>query len=133
MATIKVIGDVVVVTSTLKLEDLLMVQKYRPDALTLMGGEDGKTPVFKVVARPGQQGSIDKFGAVFGSAGHSDKGLATATLPLRVSEGTDIKSYLADTYGAAIANLGKVEEAVPAVLEAVKTERKSFMDAITVE
>lgn len=133
MATIKVVGDVAVITSSLKLEDIQRVQKYRPEALTLMGGDEGKTPIFKVEARPGTPGSVSVFGITFGSAGHSEAGLATVTVPLTVPAGTDVKNYVADKYGSAIANLQKLETAIPTVLEAVNAERTTLMSAITVE
>lgn len=133
MATIKVVGDVVVITSALKLDDLLMVQKYRPEALTIMGGDDGKTPVFRIEARSGCPGSVSLYGITFGSAGYSDSGLATVVLPLSVPDGADVKDYVADKYGAAIANLSKLEGTVPAVLTAVNTERTALKSAITIE
>ena len=48
MAKIVIAGDAVIVTSTMKLEDIKTIAKYRPKALTLMGGEDGKEPIFAV-------------------------------------------------------------------------------------
>ena len=41
-------GEAVVVTSSMKLEDLETIAKYRPEALTLKGGEDGKEPIFAI-------------------------------------------------------------------------------------
>lgn len=48
MAKIVIAGDAVVVTSAIKLEDLRNIKKYRPAALILKGGEDGKEPIFAV-------------------------------------------------------------------------------------
>ena len=49
MAKIMVAGDAVVVTSDMKLEDIKLVKKYRPEALTLFEGEgEEKEPVFKI-------------------------------------------------------------------------------------
>ena len=44
MAKIVIAGDAVVITSALKLEDIKTIAKYNPKALTLMGGEDGRSP-----------------------------------------------------------------------------------------
>lgn len=42
MAKITIAGDAVVITSSLKLDDIKTIAKYRPKALTLMGGDDGQ-------------------------------------------------------------------------------------------
>lgn len=136
MANVKVVGNAIVITSALKFEDILKVQKYRPSALILKGGEDGKQPIFKVEARAGATGSINEFGATFGSATHTDEGLATITLCIEAPAGTsgdDIKSLIADKYGVALANLKQLEEALPGVLTTVTTERTALMNTITVE
>lgn len=133
MANVKVIGDAAVITSTLKFEDILAVQKHRPSALILKGGEDGKQPIFKVEARAGATGSISEYGATFGSATHTDEGLAAITLCLNVPAGADVKGIIADRYGVALANLKQLEETLPEVLAAVMTERTALMDTITIE
>ncbi len=133
MANVKVVGDAVVITSTLKFEDILAVQKYRPSALTLKGGEDGKQPIFKIEACTGAMGRINEYGATFGSATHTDEGLAAITLCLDVPAGTDIKSLIADKYGAALANLKQLEETLPEVLSTVTAERAALMNTITIE
>ena len=48
MAKIVIAGDAIVVTSAMKLEDIKTIEKYRPNALTLMGSEDGKEPIFAI-------------------------------------------------------------------------------------
>ena len=50
MAKVVIAGDAVVITSSMKLEDLLTIAKYRPDALVLKGGEDNKEVIFRVAA-----------------------------------------------------------------------------------
>ena len=45
----------------------------------------------------------------------------------------DIKSELADKYGAALVNLGKLEEILPGVIEEIKAEREALMASIEVQ
>ena len=132
MAKITIAGDAVVVTSAMKLEDLRTISKYRPNALTLMGGEDGKEPVFAIsVIKNGLAGEINKYGASFGSETHDDEKLATITMTACVAEG-DIREVVADHIGSAIINLTKLEETLPAVLDEIAAEKAAVMDSITV-
>ena len=59
MAKVIIAGDAVVVKSAIKYEDLKAVKKYRPEALTLKGGEDGKEPIFSVFVKDSGAGSIN--------------------------------------------------------------------------
>lgn len=111
MAKITIAGDAVVVTSAMKLEDIKKIKKYRPDALVLKGGEDGKEPIFKLGVCTGA-GSLCKYGAEFGSETHDDEKKAVMTLICDCREG-DIKEAVADTIGAYVLNLNKLEETLP--------------------
>jgi len=131
MAKITVAGNAVVVTSSMKLEDLEMIQKYRPEALTLKGGEDGKEPIFAITTADCGCGEITKYGATFAGETHDEEKLAVITLAF-VDRVADIKEWIADKIGSAIMNLNKLEESLPAVAEALRSERKAVMDNITV-
>lgn len=130
MAQIKVNGSAVVITSTLKLDDVLLIQKYRPDELTLRGGEDGKEPLFKIGVATSGTGSINKFGVAFDSATHNTDGKATVTMLLPEGLDGDVKEYIADTIGAPKAMLDKMEGALKETASAINTERKEIMDGI---
>lgn len=130
MAKIIIAGDAVVVTSALKLEDIKTVQKYRPEALTLMGGEDNKEPVFSICATTGT-GSVNAIGASFGRASHDEDGLATVTMGIP-STVSNVKEWAADTFGVAVTQLAVLEEKIPAVLEEIKTQKQAIMDGIEV-
>ena len=67
MAKIVIAGDAVVVKSELKLEDIKTIEKYNAKALTLMGGDEGKEPIFALGTTTGT-GSINSVGASFGKA-----------------------------------------------------------------
>ena len=115
MAKIVIAGDAVVVTSAMKLEDIKTIEKYRPKELVLKGGEDGKEPIFGV-GTTHCAGSINAVGASFGSETRDDDKLACITLFLDGVTG-DVKDWVADRLGAAIINLNKLEEKLPAVLD----------------
>lgn len=130
MAKIDVVGQAVVVTSTLKLEDIKMVKKYRPQALVLKGGEDKKEEIFRIDACG--EGSINKFGAAFNDTTRNDEKFARLTLTTNYS-GDNIKEFIADELGEAIAHLKALEAVLPEVIESIKAERKALVDSITVE
>lgn len=130
MAKVTIAGDAVVVTSAVKLEDLRNLAKYRPDALILKGGEDGKEPVFAISVVNGS-GSINQYGASFGAATRDEAKLATLTM-VATGVDADIKEFVADKLGCALTNLNKLEATLPAVVQEIAAEKKAVMDAITV-
>lgn len=134
MAKIVIAGDAAVVTSELKLEDIRKVAEYRPDALVLRGGEDGKEPIFKIGVTDGT-GKINKYGAEFGSETHDDAKLATITLDFRVilgDFGGDVREAVAEAIGTSILNLNKLEETLPAVLAEIEDEKATILSNITI-
>lgn len=132
MAKITIVGEAVVITSALKLEDIKTLSKYRPQALVLKGGEDGKEPIFRIAATDKSKGSINKYGAEFGGETHDDKKLATITLVCGNTDGGDIREKVAEDIGTAILDLNKLEAALPAVLEEIKAEKTAVLENITI-
>lgn len=131
MAKITIAGDAVVVTSTMKLEDIKTIAKYRPKALTLMGGEDGKEPVFAIGVTDGA-GNINAVGASFGRESYDDNKLACVTMFTGTAVTGDAKEWVADHLGSAIISLNKLEETLPAVLSEIADEKAQVMSNITV-
>ena len=131
MAKITIAGDAVVVTSSVKLEDYQKIAKYRPEALTLLGGEDGKEPIFGVAIVKEGSGNINQYGVEFSSSTRNDEKLACLTMVYSGTAG-DIKEAVADRIGVAILNLSKLEEKVPAVLAEIEAEKAAIIDSITV-
>ena len=129
MAKVTITGNAAVITSEVKLEDLKTVAKYRPDSLILKGGEDGKTPIFAIATSKGA-GNITEFGAAFGGVSRDDKGLATITMMLDESV-TDAKAWIADHFGGALVNIGKIEKQLPGVITEINTEKAAVMESIT--
>lgn len=130
MAKIVIAGDAIVITSSMKLEDIQTIQKYRPKELVLRGGEDGKEPVFAIGVTNGA-GNINEVGASFGRSSHDDEKFATITM---VTDGVtgDVKEWVADRIGGAIINLNKLEEKLPAVLAEIEGQKAEVMGNITV-
>ena len=127
MAKITVVGQAVVVTSAMKLEDIKKVAKYRPEALILKGGEDNKEDIFRLGVGTG---SINKFGASFDKETRDEEKLAVVTMTTTY-DGAEIKDFVADELGAALINLGKLEAALPAVIEEIDREKAAIMESIT--
>ena len=130
MAKITIAGDAVVVTSSMKLEDLKTIEKYRRNELILRGGEDGKEPIFAVCTTSGT-GDINANGASFGSAARDGSGLACITMSVG-GDPADVTEYVADKYGAAVIKLNKLEENLPAVLAEIAAEKATVMENITI-
>ena len=136
MAKINVLGDAVVVTSTIKSADIALIAKYRPDALTLFetgaNGEKGD-PYFVVSSTTSGSGSIGRYGIVFGGTARDGSGLATVTVPFTgPTAEADVKESVADMYGTALANLNEIEAVIPEVLADIAARKAAIIDAITV-
>lgn len=131
MAKVTIAGKAVVITSALKLSDLENIKKYNDKALVLMGGEDGKDPIFGIGVVRGSTGKVGAAGVEFGEETHDDDKLATMTL-MTPGDVKDVKEYVADKYGAALMNLAKLEEQLPAVIASIAADKQAVMDSITV-
>ena len=130
MAKAKILGNALVITSKIPYADLLMVQKYRPEALVLKDEE--KKEYFRVGITPGK-GTIGTYGAEFGGETHDADKLATITLLIDGSgEPEEIKKDIAEDIGLVLLNIGKVEEGIPAALNEIKAERDKILDCISI-
>lgn len=131
MSKVTIAGDAVVVASSLKLEELKTIQKYRPNELVLKGGEDGKEPVFAISVTDGP-GSINSYGVSFGR--ETNDGSHNAAVTMFIPEGvtTNVREWVADKIGGALVNLNKLEERLPGVLSAINAEKQGVMESISV-
>lgn len=131
MANLKVVGNAVVLTSKHSLEDLQKIKKYRPEALKLLGGEDGKSVIFMVGFDRNGLGSISPAGVEFGDKTHDDAGLATVTITF--SKGfDDIVGAVSDAYGPALLKLNKLEDTFGDVLAEIGVEQDKIRESIAV-
>lgn len=133
MANTKILGKAVVVTSSIKFEDLKTIKKYRPNALTLKGGEDGKEPIFTIFVREDGKCGISDNGISFCEATRDENKFATLTFTLNnVPEDIAIKDVVVDELGGALAKLNKLEEQLTAVLGEINAEREAVSGSIDV-
>jgi len=125
MAKIKTAGGAAALVSDLKLEDIQLLEKYRPKALTLREGDE---EVFRV--QTGEEGSISKFGVCFASATRDTAGLAEITrmIPADV---TDVKEFAVDEFGPAVLLLNSVEAQAAEALTGVKEELDRVRAAVS--
>lgn len=132
MAEIIIAGDAIVVTSAKTLEDIKTLEKYNPKALRLFEtNDDGKKEEVFCVGSTCGYGSINQYGASFGSVTHDDQKLATITMC--VPRGTvDAVEYAAETIGMAVVMLNKVEEQFEEALAKVAADKATVRENITV-
>ena len=130
MAKVKVIGNAVVVTSAVKLEDLRKLRKYAPEALTLKDEETGE-PTFGVCTGP--TGILNDVGAEFNGVSHDGQGLATITMSIDLGEKEDAKEVVAEVLGRPLMKLNALEAKLPAVLSDLNLKAAEIAASITVE
>ena len=130
MSKITVVADAMVIKSEVSLESLKLVEKMRPEALALMGGKDNKEEVFRIGT--GTTGSVNSFSATFSGESRDEAKKATITLDIKGID-KDVKEYIADKYGKALANINAIEANLGAVVEEIKTAKKAVMDAIEIK
>lgn len=129
MSKITISGNALVVKSSLKLADLKDVKKFRPEALNLMGGEDGKELLFSIFFEDGC-GCLGSRGACFSNTTDAD---GSATITMIVQDfGANKKTFVSENFGGAIVKLNSLEESIPAVLEEIKAQKESVESSITV-
>lgn len=132
MANIVIAGNAVVVKSSLKMEDIALIQKYRPNELILKGGEDGKEPIFTLGTAAVNCGSIGTYGAAFDSVTRDDDKLACVTMVITGTPEGDIADWVADQFGGAMVNLNKLESRLPGVIADIRAEQAAVKAGISV-
>jgi hypothetical protein len=132
-ATIAVVGEAVVITSNLLLDDIKAVEKYRPEKLRLKGGTDGTEVVFVVGVASNARGSLNSVGAEFGNIPQDDTGYATITIDRPRVGGMGTKEAVAERIGTAIIDINKMEAILPAVIEEITAEKNAIMANISVQ
>lgn len=132
MAKLSILGNAVVVTSAIKLEDIRTIEKYNRDALILKEDVEGKkVPVFGVAT--GSTSEINQNGATFADATRDDDKFAQITLCTCAAGITgDVKEWAADKFGKAITRLNRLEATIPAVLDGIAADKAAVMANITV-
>lgn len=126
-------GNALIVTSSMKAEDLLKIKKAKPEALALTEENDGvKSMVFFVDVALGGEPCIEPEFIVFDGTTHDAEKYATATILLRGDIG-DPRETVAELFGAELMKLRRLEATLPAVLETVQAEHAALLECISAE
>lgn len=128
---IRIVGDAVVVTSDLTLDELKTIQKFNPKALTLMGGDEGKTPVFAMSIAKDGYGGLTNNGIMWAPA--TNDAAKKATMTMMIPAGTEKPTeWFVDNFGGAIMNLNALEANLPAALSKLNADKATVMASIAV-
>ena len=133
MANVKVLGDALILTSAIKLEDIKLIEKTNPRALSLYGEEDGhEVALFSIGTSKtaGFPGCVTKSGITFSKASR-DGGFAQMTFKVPEGEG-DLKELVAEMIGVPLMNLNKIEAYLPDVLEDIGAAKAEMLDCIEI-
>lgn len=126
-ACIKIAGSACVVESAHTLDDIKMLEKYRPKALSLY---EDKEEVFRVASASQGVGSINSYGAAFGQQVSTE---GKATITMMIPDGVeDVKAWAEEKVGVSILNLNKVEAQFESALAEVTNELTAIRDTIVV-
>lgn len=126
---ISILGEALVLTSTLKVEEIKLLRKYKPDALKIKN-ENGDD-LFAIAYKEGCS-SITPKGVTFGGASRDGNEFATFTANISVAEGEDIKEVVADLIGVPAGYVSQIESAAVNALHEVRAARAELLNSITV-
>lgn len=129
MAKTKIFGEAIVITSTLKLDELKSVSKYYNEKLNLYGGEDGKELLFGIRVAPSGMGVLSADGAFFAPTSRVEGGYATITMTVP-SGVEDAKKWMVDTHGGALMHLAELEKKLPDVIAKIVADEKAVAESI---
>ena len=128
MSQVKIMGESAVLTSTLKREEIELLQKLSPNQLVFLD-EDTKDPIFAIgIAKVG---SISENGVLFNN--HNNDGFATATILL--PDGIEIEKraeWVSEHFEKGINGLNEVEERIHDSAELAKSTHQTFLDGIEI-
>ncbi len=124
-------ADAYALTSSLKVKEIELCKKYNPDALKIKDA-DGNDK-FGISYNEGKP-NVSANGVTFGGTSRDENGYATitGTIPSTAKTAEAAKEYVAETFGAVVANLKALEESVPKAAEKIATDRKALVDGIVV-
>lgn len=124
MANIKVIGDAMIVTSAIKMEDIKLLQRLDPDSLVARDKDD--EPVYAVFT--GNSGFMENTGIRF--TGTDRNGFATTTILLPSATQNQREEFIKENYAMAITALQAMEELLIEYLISFKTKYNEAMQAV---
>lgn len=123
------IGNVVHIISDLKLDDVKMIRKYRPRALTMFETVEGKQiPVFSIGVAKNDCGTVNKSGITFSSTA-TVEGNAMVSL---VNEDNMSVDEIKDIIGVPMLQLKKLEETLDAIKDEIAAEKAQIDNLISI-
>jgi len=124
MAKIQPAGGAAALVSALTLEDIRLLEKYRPKALVLKEGDE---EVFRVGTST--EGCVTENGVCFAAATRDEAALAEVTLV--VPADVKMQEFAVDKIGPAYLQLGKVEENARQALSEIKEQLDQVRAAVS--
>jgi hypothetical protein len=124
MADVRIAGNIIVLTSSVTLEELKRLEKHRPEALEIRNAKD------EVMFRVGTgSNALNINGASFCTATLDSRGLALITLTIPAGV-TDAKLYFAESFGKAYAQFKRVEAGLAEATREVAAEIAEIMNDV---
>lgn len=132
MSKFIIAGSTGVIKSSKALEEIKLLEKYRPSSLVLTEGEgESKREVFRVGTAA--SASVNQFGISFANSSLTGDGKAVVTVALPADlKPENVTDYVMDKWGKVINNLNKVEQNFEDALTDVKAEQAEVLSHITV-
>lgn len=124
---VQILGDTAIVTSKLKFDAILKLQKRNSNALCLATrNEDGElVEVFRVEAQP--TGTLSDYGVTFTCANKNGFAQTTVKIPCFAK---DKKEYFIEEYGTALCMLAQIEEKAQDAQDAIEEMYKKLENEI---
>lgn len=127
---VTVTGNACVLTSSLKVDDIKLVKKYKPEALAIKN--DKGTEVFRISYSEGNS-NIASFGVTFGGKSLDENGFAqVTTIVPEEATASNVKELAADLVAPIQGYVEELEDSIPDVVTEINTARNEIIDNITV-
>lgn len=119
--------NTVAFVSTLKVEDLQKIQKFREEALNLYDDKDNKTFEYRW---SNCSGGLTANAVWFNEV--TDDGYAMVKMPVCGENADEKKNCVAEFYGAAIVKAEEIEAGLGEVIEHINSELTAIKNKVTV-
>ena len=126
MVSIKVLGEVLVITSAIKAEDIKLLQKTNPRKLVLVENDEGKKSDVYAVSFKEDDSSFGMYGMVFGKA-NSD-GYAQCTV--HIAGTVDVNKFITDNLTTGISHLEQLEFQVNENAEYIRANNAAVLSRV---
>jgi len=128
MSKIKTLGDAMVLTSTVKLEDIMQLAKYNPKALVIVEPKT-EDEIFRIT--PSFKPSFGKAGAAFNTANADGFAEMTILLPAGLSNEEKL-TWIKECYGVGLLELNKIETTIASAVAELNGKFDTMTESITI-